>query len=326
MANRISVADLEAPAQAFHPHILDLDNFSRRDVELVFEVTDAMKEVLSRDIKKVPTLRGKTVVNLFYEASTRTRVSFELAAKSLSADVVNIATSTSAVAKGESLLDTIRTLQALGANMIVMRHSQAGAPYLVARNVKSCVVNAGDGWHAHPSQALLDLYTMRQRLGELDGLKVVIVGDILHSRVARSNIWGLATMGVRIVLCGPPTLFPFGLGKDGFPLPTVQVDYNLDRAIEGADVVMALRIQKERHNEGLLPDLREYVRLYQINRARLDRARPGALLMHPGPVNEGVELAAEVVGCAQSVIQEQVANGVAVRMALLYLLGSGGEA
>ncbi|MDP2935853.1 MAG: aspartate carbamoyltransferase catalytic subunit [Dehalococcoidia bacterium] len=324
MANRISVADLTAPTETFRPHVLDLDDFSPREVEVVFEATDVMKEVLGREIKKVPALRGKTLVNLFYEASTRTRVSFELAAKNLSADVVNIAVSGSSVAKGESLLDTIRTLQALGADMIVMRHSQAGAPYLVARHVKSCVLNAGDGWHAHPSQALLDLYTMRERLGRLEGLKVVIVGDILHSRVARSNIWGLTAVGARVVLCAPPTLIPFGLGRAEYPLPEVEVEYNLDRAIEGADVVMALRIQKERHKEGLLPDLREYVRLYQIDRTRLARAKPHALLMHPGPVNEGIELAADVVTCAQSVIQEQVANGVAVRMALLYLMGGGG--
>jgi len=324
MANRISVADLAAPSETFRPHVLDLDDFSRREVELVFEATDAMKEVLGREIKKVPALRGKTLVNLFYEASTRTRVSFELAAKNLSADVVNIATSTSSVAKGESLLDTIRTLQALGADMIVMRHPQAGAPYLVARHVKSCVLNAGDGWHAHPSQALLDLYTMRERLGNLDGIKVVIVGDILHSRVAHSNIWGLSTVGARVVLCAPPTLLPFGFGREDFPLPAVEVDHNLDRAIQGADVVMALRIQKERHTEGLLPDLREYVRLYQIDGTRLARARPHALLMHPGPVNEGIELASDVTTCAQSVIQDQVTNGVAVRMALLYLLAGGG--
>lgn len=324
MANRISVADLTAPTETFRPHVLDLDDFSRREVDMVFEATDVMKEVLGREIKKVPALRGKTLVNLFYEASTRTRVSFELAAKNLSADVVNIAVSGSSISKGESLLDTIRTLQALGADLIVMRHSQAGAPYLVAHYVKSCVLNAGDGWHAHPSQALLDLYTMRERLGRLEGLKVVIVGDILHSRVARSNIWGLTAVGARVILCGPPTLIPFGLGKEGYPLPEVEVEYNLDQAIEGADVVMALRIQKERHKEGLLPDLREYVRLYQIDRTRLARAKPQALLMHPGPVNEGIELAADVVTCAQSVIQEQVANGVAVRMALLYLLGGGG--
>ena len=332
MASRISIADLETPTQTFRPHVLDLDDFSRSEVELVFEVTEAMKEVLGREIKKVPALRGKTLVNLFYEASTRTRVSFELAAKALSADVVNIAVATSSVSKGESLLDTIRTLQALGADMIVMRHPQAGAPYLVARHVGSCVLNAGDGWHAHPSQALLDLFTIRDKLERLAGLKVVIVGDILHSRVARSNIWGLTTMGARVVLCAPPTLLPYGIGKGRgamngapTPLPPVEVEYSLDRALEGADVVMALRIQKERHNEGLLPDLREYVRLYQIDRRRLARARPHALLMHPGPVNEGVELAADVVTCAQSVIQDQVANGVAVRMALLYLMGGGGE-
>jgi aspartate carbamoyltransferase catalytic subunit len=320
----LSMADLASPGLPFRRHLLDLDDFSRQEIELVFEVTDAMKEVLGREIRKVPTLRGKTVVNIFYEASTRTRVSFELAAKNLSADVVNITASASSVAKGESLLDTIHTIRALGADMIVMRHPQAGAPYLVAQQVAASVLNAGDGWHAHPSQALLDLYTIRQHLGRLEGLKVVIVGDILHSRVARSNLWALATMGAKATVCSPPTLLPWGLGGEDPALPPVEVDHNLDRALEGADVVMALRIQKERHQEGLLPSLEEYVRLYQIDNKRLARAKPHALLMHPGPVNEGIELAPEVVYGAQSVIQEQVANGVAVRMALLYLLGSGG--
>lgn len=308
-------------------HVLDLDDFSRAEIEAVLRTGGVMKEVLAREIKKTPALRGKTVVNIFYEVSTRTRVSFELAARNLSADVVNVAASGSSVEKGESLVDTVRTLQALGADIIVMRHAQAGAPYLVAQHVRGSVVNGGDGWHAHPTQALLDLYTMREHFGRVEGLKVVIVGDILHSRVARSNLWGLSLLGAEIVLCGPPTLIPMGLaeapGDARFSLPPVRVEYELERAIEGADVVMALRIQKERMQAGLLPDLREYVNLYQVNRSRLKRARPGALVMHPGPMNEGLEIAAEVAHCAQSVIEEQVTNGVAIRMAILYLLARG---
>ncbi len=301
--------------------VLDLDDFSAEEINLVFQTADAMKEVLSRPIKKVPPLRGKTVVILFYESSTRTRVSFELAAKNLSADVVNITASTSAVAKGESLVDTIRTLQALGADMIVMRHSQSGAPYLVAQHLEGSVINAGDGWHAHPTQALLDLYTIRERLGGIAGLSVVIVGDILHSRVARSNIWALTKMGADVTLCGPPTLMPV-LGKDGSrgDVPEVRVEYDVDKAIPGADVVMGLRIQVERQQSGLLPSLREYVQLYQLTRERIDKAKPGALVMHPGPMNEGIEIAPDVAYCPQSAIEQQVANGVAVRMALLYLL------
>lgn len=299
-----------------HCHVLDVDDFSRDEIELVFETADAMKSILSREIKKVPTLRGRSVVTLFYEPSTRTRASFELAAKSLSADVVNISSSTSSVEKGESLVDTIHTLEALGAEVIVMRHSQSGAPYLAARNSRSIIVNAGDGWHAHPTQALLDMYTMREKLGKIDGLKVTIIGDILHSRVARSNIWGLSTMGAQIVLCGPPTLLPSTIAR----VYPVKVEYQIEQAIEGANVVMALRLQKERQEKGLLPQIREYIAMYQINQRRLALARPDALLMHPGPVNEGIEISQEITRGAQSVIDTQVTNGVAVRMALLYLI------
>ncbi|MCL5075127.1 MAG: aspartate carbamoyltransferase catalytic subunit [Chloroflexi bacterium] len=307
--------------------ILDLDDFTPEEISEVLETADAMKEILSRPIKKVPALRGKTVVNLFYEASTRTRISFELAAKNLSADVVNVATSASSVVKGESLVDTIKTLQALGADIIVIRHPQSGAPYLVAQHLEGSVINAGDGWHAHPTQALLDLYTIRENLGTIAGLSIVIVGDILHSRVARSNIWGMTKMGAELTLCGPETLLPV-LDRTGSTnaFPEVRVEHNLDKAIEGADVIMALRLQKERQRGGLLPSLREYIQLYQLTKERVARAKPGALVMHPGPMNEGIEIAPEVAHGSQSVIEEQVTNGVAVRMALLHLLsGDGGD-
>lgn len=301
--------------------VLDLDDFSADEIEQVLASADAMREVLSRPIRRVPPLRGKTIVNLFYEPSTRTRISFELAAKNLSADVVNVSASGSSVEKGESLVDTIKTLQALGADVVVMRHSMAGAPYLVAQNLRGSVINAGDGWHAHPTQALLDLYTIRQKCGKIAGLTVVIVGDILHSRVARSDLWGLSSLGAHVIVCGPPTLMP-DFGKNGHRagLPAVEVSYDLDRCIERADVVMALRIQRERQAGALLPSMREYVKLYQVNSDRVAKARPGALVMHPGPMNEGIEIAPDVARGAQSVIEEQVTNGVAVRMALLYLL------
>jgi aspartate carbamoyltransferase catalytic subunit len=305
-----------------------LDDFSRQEMEQVIETADAMKEVLSREIRRVPTLRGTIVATLFYETSTRTRSSFELAAKALGADVVSVAAGASSVQKGESLVDSARTLQAIGADILVMRHRHSGAPYLVAGHVDISVINAGDGWHAHPTQALLDAYTIQQHLGDLRGRKVVIVGDILHSRVARSNIWGLTTMGAQVTLCGPPTLLPWGLrrghrGNENHALPLVEVDTNIERAIEGADVVMALRLQLERQQAGLLPSLREYVRLYQVDEERLARAKPSVLVMHPGPINEGFELSPAVAHGARSVIEEQVTNGVAVRMALLYLLAKG---
>ena len=306
--------------------VLDLDDFTPDEIQLVLETTDAMKEVLSRPIRKVPALRSKTVVNLFYEVSTRTRVSFELAAKNLSAEIVNISSSASSVEKGESLLDTIRTLQALGADFIVIRHPSSGAPYLVAQHLNGSVINAGDGWHAHPSQALLDMYTIRERLGRIEGVTVAIVGDVLHSRVARSNIWGFTRMGAKVILCGPPTLMPSDTGdsRNG-GLPDVEVEYDLDRALRQADVIMALRMQKERQQGGLLPSIREYIRLYQINDQRLAKLRPDVMVMHPGPMNEGIEISAEVAHSARSLVEQQVTNGVAVRMALLYLLAGKGE-
>ena len=307
-------------------HLLDLDDFTREEIELVSKTSDAMLEVLGRDIKKVPTLRGKVIVTLFYEASTRTRVSFEEAGKLLSADVINVSSSGSSVEKGESLLNTVRTLQATGADMVVVRHNHSGAPYFMARNLESMgVINGGDGWHAHPTQALLDVYTMRQHLGSLDGRKIVIVGDILHSRVARSNLWALTTEGANVVLCAPPTLIPQEFLSrerlpEDHPFSHVKIETNVNIALDGADVVMPLRLQLERQESGLLPTLREYSRMYGITRERLDLASKDALLLHPGPMNEGVEVSPDVAHGSQSLIEEQVRNGVAVRMALLYLL------
>ena len=308
-----------------HRHLLDLDVVSWPEIELVMRTTDAMREVLDRPIAKVPALRGRNVTILFYEASTRTRVSFEVAAKNLSADVVNIAAASSSVAKGESLLDTVRTVEALGAQLLVLRHSVSGAPYLAAEIFGGSVLNGGDGWHAHPTQALLDLYTMRERLpgGSLAGHKVVILGDLLHSRVARSNIWTLTAAGADLWLCGPATLlrgFEAWAGRGAAAGRRFHVTSSIDEALRDADVVMALRIQKERMASGLLPSLREYAARYGLTAARLALAKPGALVMHPGPMNEGIEIAPDVAAGAQSVITDQVTNGVAIRMALLYLL------
>lgn len=308
-----------------HRHILDVNDFSREEFEMVFRTADAMHEVLSREIPRVPALRGRTVVTLFYEPSTRTRVSFEIAAKALGADVINMTASASSVAKGESLVDTVRTLQALGADLIVLRHSEAGAPYLAARSVTCSVINAGDGWHAHPTQALLDCYTVLQRKGSLQGLRVVIVGDILHSRVARSDAWAFTALGADVTFCGPPPLLPTGWRPTEAPagLPPVHLEESLERALEGADVVMPLRLQLERHEGGLPMSLHDYIRLYQINSAALARAKRDVLLLHPGPMNEGVEIAADVARGGHSVIEAQVSHGVAIRMALLYLLLAG---
>lgn len=307
-----------------HRHLLDVDVLSWSDIELVMRTTDAMREVLARPIAKVPALRGTNVTILFYEASTRTRVSFEVAAKNLSADVVNIAAATSSVSKGESLVDTVRTIEALGAQMLVMRHATSGAPYLAAEVFSGSVLNGGDGWHAHPTQALLDLATMRSALGSsLQGRKVVILGDVLHSRVARSNIWTLTAAGADLWLCGPTTLlrgFEAWAGRGAAAGRRFHVTSSVDEALRDADVIMALRIQKERMASGLLPSLREYAARYGLTRERLALARPDALVMHPGPMNEGVEIAADVAAGIQSRIEEQVRNGVAVRMALLYLL------
>ncbi len=320
-----AAAPLPEPAGEENPwrrrHLLDLDDFSVDELETVMSTTDTMKEVLSREVPRVPALRGTTIVTLFYENSTRTRTSFELAGKILGADVINVAASGSSVTKGESLVDTVKTLQAVGADVLVMRHNRSGAPYLASRHTDCSVVNAGDGLHAHPTQGLLDLYTMRGALGDVRGMKVVIVGDILHSRVARSNMWALTALGANVVLCAPRTLLPKGLGDatEG-RLPPVRVETDLDHAIEGADVVMALRMQLERMHGGFVPGAREYSRLYQVNANRLARAKPGALVMHPGPMNEGVEISHEVAHGLQSHVEVQVTNGVAVRMAVLWLL------
>jgi aspartate carbamoyltransferase catalytic subunit len=322
------------PVQEARPrqHVLDLDDFRTEEIVTVLDNTRAMNEVLKRDIKKVPTLRGRVVVTLFYESSTRTRISFEEAGKVLSADVINMGASGSSVEKGESLLNTGLTLQAMGVDIIVIRHPHSGAPYLLARHLpRVSVINAGDGIHAHPTQALLDLYTVREKLGSLEGLKVVIVGDVLHSRVARSGLWGFARMGVRVTLCGPTTLLPMNLLRrnsapsENHPLALVEVDTDLDRAIEGADVVMALRLQSERQDSGFFPSLREYVRRWQVTEARLARAKPNALVMHPGPMNEGIEISTGIAHGGSSVIEEQVTNGVAIRMALLYQLSMGSK-
>ena len=308
-----------------HRHILDLDDFTKEEIELVFEIADAMTEILTREVKRVPTLRGKTIVTLFYEPSTRTRASFELAAKNLSADTVSLDASKSSIAKGESLVDSLRTIQALGADIIVMRHSHSGSPYLAARSLDISIINGGDGWHAHPSQALLDLYTIRCHLGDLANLKVAIVGDIMHSRVARSNIWGMTTMGARVILCAPSTLLPRGMADfiNRCNFPSVEVESRIESALEGADVVMLLRLQRERQQSGLLPSLREYIQRYQLSPERLSLAKQHALVLHPGPVNEGIEVGPEITYGTQSVIEEQVTNGLAIRMALLYLIAGG---
>ncbi|HEX2988313.1 MAG TPA: aspartate carbamoyltransferase catalytic subunit, partial [Chloroflexota bacterium] len=306
-------------------HVLDLDDFSAGEILKVLDTADIMKDILRRPIKKVPTLRGKTVVTLFYEASTRTRVSFETAAKNLGADTVSVAATTSSVSKGESLVDTLCTLQALGADAVVMRHSYSGAPYLASRILKGSVINGGDGWHAHPTQGLLDVYTVREKLGRVSGLKVVILGDVLHSRVARSAIWSMTKLGAEVTVCGPATLLPSwwvqtAAQNDGQVMPGLRLSCDLDRTVEGADVVMALRLQLERMQAGLLPSKREYIRMFQLNSERVSRAKPGALVMHPGPMNEGIEIAPDVAHGDQSVVEAQVSNGVAIRMALLYLL------
>ncbi len=301
--------------------LLDTDTLTPAEIDLIMETAEAMREVRSRPVGKVATLRGETVVTLFYEQSTRTRASFEVAAKALGADVVNLSATGSSVEKGESLIDTVRTLEAIGADMVVMRHKSSGAPYIAARHTRTSVINGGDGTHEHPTQALLDLFTMRQHLGSLAGRKVVIVGDVLHSRVARSNLWTLLASGANVVLCGPPTLLPRTLAVRT-ETGSCEVTPNFDEAITGADVVMTLRIQKERQASGLIPSLREYIRGYQLNAARLDRARPGALVMHPGPMNEGIEIAPDIAHGLASVIEEQVTNGVAVRMAILYLVAT----
>ncbi|HVR71374.1 MAG TPA: aspartate carbamoyltransferase catalytic subunit [Vicinamibacteria bacterium] len=303
-----------------HRHLLGIEPLEPAEIEAILDTADRLREVLDRPIKKVPALRGKTVVNLFYEASTRTRASFEIAQKVLSADSLSITAATSSVQKGETLLDTARNLEAMNPDMIVIRHSASGAPHFLARHCRSAIVNAGDGAHEHPTQALLDALTLRQKRGRLQGLKVAIVGDVLHSRVARSNAWLLGKMGARVVLCAPPTLMPPGIER------LAAVTHRIDEALEGADAVMMLRLQLERMTGGYFPSTREYHLRYGLTEERVRRARKDVLILHPGPMNRGVEIASEVADGPYSVILDQVTNGVAVRMAVLYLLLGGGEA
>ncbi len=301
-------------------HVLGLEPMSRDDIELVLDTADSMRQILDRTIKRVPTLRGRTAVNLFYEPSTRTQTSFYLACKYLSADIINVSKGSSSLVKGESLRDMVLNIEVMGPEVVIIRHPSGGAPHYLARNVSSSIINAGDGNHEHPSQGLLDLFTIRSRKGGIEGRKVVIVGDILHSRVARSNIWGLAKMGAEVVACGPSTLIPPFVAEIG-----CTVTNDVDQALRGADVVYVLRIQMERQEGNLFPGVREYHKLFGIDARRLALARPDALLMHPGPMNRGVEITSEVADGGQSVILEQVTSGVAVRMALFYLLLGGGN-
>ncbi len=300
--------------------LLGLEYLSRQEIEFVLETAASFKEVSSRDIKKVPALRGKTVVNLFYEPSTRTRVSFEVASKRLSADVINIAVEASSVRKGETLIDTGRNIQALKADAIVVRHNYSGAGHILARSLDISVINAGDGWHEHPTQALLDIFTLKEKLGRIEGLKVSIVGDIAHSRVARSNIWGLTKLGAQVTVCAPAMLIPAEIEKMG-----VLVSNDIDAALKDADAVNVLRMQFERDNENAFPRQLEYFNNFGITEERLAKAKSGIVVMHPGPINRGIELSSEVADGPNSVILEQVTNGIAVRMAALFLTAQAAE-
>ena len=300
-------------------HLTGMKGLTREEIETILTTAESLKEISFRDIKKVPTLRGKTVVNFFHEPSTRTRTSFEIAAKRLSADTVSLSAGTSSLVKGETLIDTAKNLEAMGPDVIVIRHSLAGAPHLLSRSVKASIINAGDGMHEHPTQALLDLMTIREKKGPLQGLQVAIIGDIAHSRVARSNMIGLKTMGARVMVAGPPTMIPPHLDAFG-----VEVSYQLEEIIPRADVIMLLRVQLERQQQLLFPSLREYSRFFGLHPGNMKKAKKDVIIMHPGPVNRGVELHPDLADGPFSVILDQVTNGVAVRMALLYLL-LGGE-
>jgi aspartate carbamoyltransferase catalytic subunit len=302
-------------------HLLGLEGVSREDITRILDTADSFLEVLEREIPVVPTLRGKTVVNLFYESSTRTRISFELAEKRLSASPVNFSPSTSSVSKGETLRDTIKNIEAMKIDMVVVRHDAAGVPYFLTQCTNAVIVNAGDGLHEHPTQALLDMMTIRRKFEKLEGLKVAIVGDIFHSRVARSNAWGMKTMGMKPILCGPPTLLPQHPESLGVP-----VTDDLGKALDGADVVMLLRLQLERQSSGTFPSIREYRERFGLDLEKLSKLSENVMIMHPGPINRGIELASNVADGPHSVILEQVTNGVAVRMAVLYLLGGGENA
>lgn len=296
--------------------LLGIRELEVHEIEHILETAASLKEINTRPIKKVPTLRGKTVVHLFYEPSTRTRTSFDIAAKRLSADTFSISGSTSSIVKGETMLDTLKNLEAMKPDVFIIRHSASGTAHRLAQRTPASVINAGDGMHEHPSQALLDMMTIREHKGRLDGLTVLIVGDIAHSRVARSNLWGLSKMGARVVVCGPTTLIPVEFDRLG-----ASVCHRLDEVIPDADVIMVLRLQKERMQQLLLPSLREYAVTYGVNPSRLSKAKSDVIVMHPGPMNRGVEISPEVADGPHSVILDQVTNGVAVRMALLYLLG-----
>lgn len=298
--------------------LLGLREISRKEIELILNTAEPMKDIIQRDIKKVPTLRGKAMATVFYEASTRTRTSFEIAGKYLSADTVNLAVSTSSVQKGESLRDTIKTIEAMGFDLMVMRHAMSGSSQYAARNTTMRVINAGDGANEHPTQALLDMFSIKEKKGTLEGLKVVILGDILHSRVARSNIYGLSKFGCEIRAVGPSTLMPPELDKLG-----VKTYYSLDQALAGVDVINVLRIQKERQKSGLFPSLEEYANLYMLSPEKLSRAKEDVLVLHPGPMNRGVEISSQLADSEQCMVNEQVTNGVAVRMALLFLMMGG---
>jgi aspartate carbamoyltransferase catalytic subunit len=304
-----------------HKHIIALRDLNKEEIELLIATAENMREINSREIKKVPTLRGKTIINLFYEASTRTRTSFEIAAKRLSADTINISPSTSSATKGETLADTALNLLAMGPDIIIMRHAVSGSHYFLANKLNCSIINAGDGAHEHPSQGLLDMLTMKDKFGRLDGLKVAIVGDITHSRVARSNIQGLTKLGSSVFVAGPPTMIPPGVEKLG----NVTVCSTMKEAIQDADVVMMLRIQQERQGKTLMPNTREYARYFGLNPTNLKLAKPNAVVMHPGPINRGVEMSSFVVDGDQSHILKQVENGVAVRMAMLYHVSGGGS-
>jgi len=298
--------------------ILDMESLSVDEIKLILDTADKMKEISDRSIKKVPTLRGKTMVLFFYEPSTRTRLSFDIAAKRLSADSLSLSATASSTVKGETLVDTARNLEAMRPDVIVIRHPMAGAPHMIAKMVSTSVINAGDGMHAHPSQSLLDIMTVREKKGSLDGLRVAIIGDISHSRVARSNIAGFSKLGANIILSGPPTMIPKGIEALG-----ASVTYNINDAISGADVIMMLRIQKERQKSFLFPSEREYARFYGLSADKLKNAKEDVLIMHPGPLNRGVEIAPDVADGPHSIILEQVTNGVAIRMAMFYLLSGG---
>jgi len=308
----------EAGFRIRHKHLLGIEPLEADEINLILDTAESFLEISQRPIKKVPTLRGRTIVNFFMEPSTRTRSSFEIAEKRLSADSLNFSPSGSSVSKGETLIDTARNLEAMAPDMIIIRHSAAGAPHLLARICQSSIINAGDGAHEHPTQALLDAFTMRQKKGKLAGLRVAIIGDILNSRVVRSNIFLLRKLGASLVVSGPPTLLPPGLERLG-----VEVETRMENALEGSDVVMMLRVQKERMVRGAFPSLREYFNLYGLTEERVRLAKQDVIIMHPGPINRGVEIAHEVADGPYSVILEQVTNGVAVRMAVLYLLSGG---